>query len=578
MGSTTHFSLDILIVLLFAFIIILSWQKGFYKTLRLFITLILVVVGLQIGSNVLFDFLRSSTHLSIFQSMSFIFLGNPGLISSKNVLLTMLTYIVFFLVMWLVVYICMLPFRKSREKELVHIPKKWSVIMSIILGTVNSVIVLNVFIFSMMFVVPVQNNHIITNLFINQMGTVSTIQTLNRLEIEIEPTYEKLQLAEETITGRAYQESIIKLQEIKEQVYVIDQHIADIIIPLLESPLSYTLINEHLPSNNFTVMGYTYALVQMSNRKSIYEIIIDQEKNNTQLEAIQMHLDWLLKHQLLVRVLFMLEADLEEASLENIGQSIDSINNSIKNNKHRSADISIYDKVTRPISEFYVLKDSIAQWFGLDHNHLSIEDLIEELKGKMRDPIALQLAASNFTLGEVLNTNEKNKITVDAIKVFFNLVESHIEGFTAVDYLYPSLALLSHEYKILSSLREKIYTSLLINSWMNDVFENTKDVSSFLFHYILLYVWMDVENRTIAISQSDMDGILAKVQTDFETHSYLSLQAVTMAFDNFVMHRQGLQHLLEEGIYSPDVVHSFTASQWSFISDEAKVYIQNFIH
>lgn len=571
-----HF--DILLIMFLTFSVLFSWWKGAYKSLRFFLAIMLTFLVLEIFSANLFDYLSSINHLQIVDGLTKWMSFLPTLFENRFSIMIFLVYIIVYFAMWLVISLIMLPFKKNRENSFTYQPKKWKKFASMLLGLLNGIVLVYVFVGGMHYIVPIEGHQILTSTMINNTGQFTSVQLMNQLHFEVEPLYAEFQSFEDGLKGYRFKKSYEELSEIKERVYEIDHLFENELIPLFQNPLSVSLIASNLPEDLYDVRGYTFALVHMDSRKTNYELILDQEYTNPQKEIIEEHLTWILQHQLFIKILFQLGMDFEDMTVTELSETIASLESTIYRTVHKSADIRKYREITRDIRYYEQTRNYFRGLVDIDTN-LSEESQQSALKNALLSTTSLTQIATNFqstyATQEFYQEFELELKTGDR---FFSKVLEYINELVPKDYLYLSSGILSKEYPALQKVVEKYNTKTWLNAFINDgLGKQENQINRLYFLQFFLHNWFSTYNLVQPIPSAEFQAILTKIDTDIQTNHYFTLSAIEAAFTYFIYDAQGIKYLYETGVFTLENMESMISNDWTFISPEAQNHLQTIL-
>lgn len=571
-----HF--DILLIMFLAFSVLFSWWKGAYKSLRFFLAIILTFLALEVFSSTIFTYLSSSNHLHIIDGLSSWMSFLPVLYENRFTFMVFLIYIIVYIAVWSILALVMLPFRVKRENTFTYQPKKWKKFVSMILGLVNGVALTFIFLGGIHYIVPVHSNQIITSTVINHTGNFTSIQVMNQLRLEVEPAYLEFQEFEDHMKNHKYTKSYEYLLSIKETVYEIDLEFQNNLIPMFQNPLSSSLIMGDLPEDLYDVRGYTYALVYSGDRKTNYELILDQEYTNPQKESIEEHFDWLIDNQLFIRLIFQLGDDLEEMTPADLSNAISTLESTIYTNIHKNADEKKYQEVAQDIRYFVETKDYFRSLIDIDTN-LSESAQRNAFNDALLNTTSLMQLATNYqsSYSTQLFYQEFQK-ELDLGDAFFGMLLKHISNFVPKDYLYLSSSIISKEYPALTKAVEKNNEKTWLNAFINDAFmKQSNQVSRLYYYQFLTNRWFSEYDMVQPITDSEFQSIMSKIDADTQTNHFFTAAAIKTAFDYFVFDIQGLVYLYETGVFTQSNLEILIQNDWTFISLEAQNHLQTIL-
>lgn len=571
-----HF--DILLIMFLTFSVLFSWWKGTYKSLRFFLAVALTFLLLELFSTSLFTFFSSSNHLQIIDSLSRWMSFLPVLYENRFTVMIFVMYIIVYVVVWFIIFLIMYPFKTRKENIFTYQPKKWKKFASMVLGLLNAVLLTYIFLGGVHFIVPVQNNQILTGTIVNHTGQFTSVQIINQLRLEVEPTYMKLHFFEEDIKGYSFQESYKELINIKEVVYEIDTAFENELIPIFQNPLSLSLITTNVPEDIYDVRGYTYSLVHMDDRKTNYDLILELEFGNPYKEQIEEHFDWIIENQLVIKLLFELGDNIEDVALPDLSTAIATLESTIYTNVHRNTDVEKYKKLTKDIRYFVETREYFRGLLDIDTN-LSEQDQQQTFNDALLNTTSLTALATEFqnTYASQSFYSEFQQ-TLDNGNLFFTLVLRHISTLVPKEYLYLSSSILSKEYPTLIKLLTNHTNKPVLNAYLNDSLnKESNQINKLYYHQLFINDWVSTYDLLNPITDTQMQAALTKISTDIQTNHYYTEDNIKIAFDYFVFDAQGIDYLYKVGILTRDSIEIMIQNNWIFLSIEAQNHLQTIL-
>lgn len=321
MDFLRHFNFDFVIITVLLFGIFFYFYRGFVKSaIRLFqLGLFFVVVELINKKLVLlaeFQKFSASINKLINNSAKFFKISElPSLLS------VWIIYLIIFIIIWAIISLCKLIFRPSVEKELTHKPKIYSRILGSIIGFVNAYLALVLIIALGFDIIPYQKKGL-TRVFVEQSLKISSFENYNYYRLTIKDEYDDLKEAEDYLTNRLLTSITTKIFAIDSEMRNIENDFLVNLDILITSSTAKSLINNHLPTTNLSVAGYTKALLAKAGNQKIYQIVQSEEENalstNPHLSRLVRYFTFLEQNQIYIELLFAFNEDLTTSNLTSL--------------------------------------------------------------------------------------------------------------------------------------------------------------------------------------------------------------------------------------------------------------------
>lgn len=586
MGSLTYFNFDIVIVMIVIFFAAYSFYRGFFRSFKLFLQILLSFTVIELLNAKLLN--SADFHLFNQKVLSFANkLEKIIYISNKNLMSIYLIYALVFIVVFLLIHFLFMFFAPSAENLIIKTPKLLSRIVSLFLGLASAYIIVIVMIFSSLSFIPI-NNKGLSRAVINNPLKVTYIEKYNEMNLELESSYSRYSYLTDLINGQTLEYELAKLNNITKKIYAVDLVIEELIFPILQSEESKTIINDQLPISNLIVSGYSYALASVKEGKIIYDLIIEKEATNPNLDLIKSQYDFIVNYQDYIKFIFELNQELDDLDLE-----------ALLNWTIEQYNLDYPDKLTNLViaSKFYCFTND---WFYavLSSKNPSRSDLSnynKTLRQALANNDEVLILAQSFTKDyQELSSNKSEDlqdIYYEIFQMFELLKRLHIKFSRFDNNLSFSLKLSLCKLKF-NPEKDNLFNSPIVWADINDTFTSCKTkVVEFdgshlvcdnyyndaaLFSEYVFVSLADSFDESTPIDGNGMEMILKRFEKIINDDRFISEMIATRMIDVLIIDQNDTPYLKElylSNKINDEAINTLINSDYQFISSISRKYL-----
>lgn len=588
MGSLTYFNFNIVIVMILVFFAAYSFYCGFFRSFKLFLQFFISLVVTELISRQLIN----SKDFHIFNHKLLIFLNKIQkyiYLEHKNLISISIVYLLIFIVIFSLIHLLFLLFSPSPEKRILKPPKLLSRLLSILLGLINTYMIVIIIIFGSLDYIPIKNNGL-NKIILNNPLKVTSIEKYNELSIMLEPSYQMYSYHLDLISGQLFGFELDRLLAITNKIYELDYFLEDVVFGALEDEESRSYLTNNLPNSNLSVKGYSYALITIVDTKNVYDVILAKEMNNPQFELIKSSYDFIITHQEYIKFVFEFNQEISLDNLDNlllfindkdINESFKELKNLITTGKfyYLMAEWFVFSLTDQPLTSYTNLA-SYQQLLNLSFYDNEKINLLANLYLEDYDQIK---ANSSYDLYPFLAN----------IYTMFRLVNKSLKKFDKYNYYLPLNVKLSLSILDFNPNKNNLFDDILVWATVNDTFmscekrildfdgslavcDNNYNNIAFFSEYIFSSLLDDI-NQPMVIDGHQLAIILTRFDK-FTSDRYINNQVAKQIFESIVFDQDSyslISKLYRLDLLTIDAIEIIVNSDYQFISPTCKAYLSN---